>query len=129
MYYISADDIVNIHDAIINDIGGKKGIREPGLLLSIAEKPKAHFGNQDLYPNIYIKAASLYESICNYYVFIDGNKRTSVIAVYRFLYINGYVLVATNKEIEEFTLHITTKKPDLTEIAKWLKNHSKKVQK
>jgi death-on-curing protein len=50
MLYISADDIVTIHDAVINEIGGSFGIREPGLLMSIAEKPKANFNGQELYP-------------------------------------------------------------------------------
>jgi death-on-curing protein len=128
MLYISADDIVIIHDAIINEIGGSFGIREPGLLLSIAEKPKANFNGQELYPDIFIKAAALYEGLCNYHVFIDGNKRTSAIAMYRFLYINGYELTATNKELVQYTLQITTTKPDIVDIAKWIKKHSRKVK-
>ena len=128
MLYISADDIVIIHDAIINEIGGSFGIREPGLLLSIAEKPKGNFSGQELYPDIFIKAAALYEGLCNYHVFIDGNKRTSAIAMYRFLYINGYELTATNKELVQYTLQITTTKPDIVDIAKWIKKHSRKVK-
>jgi death-on-curing protein len=128
MRYISADDIVFIHDVIIIETGGALGVREPGLLLSIAEKPKTRFGTYDLYPDVYVKAASLYESICNYHVFIDGNKRTSAIAMYRFLYINGYELTATNKELVQYTLQITTTKPDIVDIAKWIKKHSRKVK-
>ncbi len=128
MLYISADDIVTIHDAVINEIGGSFGIREPGLLMSIAEKPKANFNGQELYPDIFIKAAALYEGLCNYHVFIDGNKRTSAIAMYRFLYINGYELTATNKELVQYTLQITTTKPDIVDIAKWIKKHSRKVK-
>jgi death on curing protein len=124
--YISANDIVVIHNAIILDIGGALGVREPGLLMSLAEKPKTNIGGKDLYPDIYTKAASLYESICNYHVFIDGNKRTSVIAMYRFLAINGYKLTASNKELVNYTLFIATNKPDLTDIAIWIKKHSLK---
>lgn len=129
MLYISANDIVFIHDAIIRVTGGVIGVREPGLLLSIAEKPKTHFGTHDLYPDIYVKAASLYESICNYHVFIDGNKRTAVIAMYRFLIINGYMLLANNKAVEEYTLYIVNNKPEITEITNWIKKHSRKVKK
>jgi death-on-curing protein len=57
--YLSSDDIVSIHDDILCEIGGLAGIREPGLLASIAEKPKTSFGGQDLYPDILTKAASL----------------------------------------------------------------------
>lgn len=129
MLYISADDIVIIHDAIINEIGGSFGIREPGLLLSIAEKPKANFNGQELYPDIFVKAAALYEGLCNYHVFVDGNKRTAVIAMYRFLIINGYMLLANNKAVEEYTLYIVNNKPEITEITNWIKKHSRKVKK
>ena len=127
MKYIGADNIVVIHDAIVNAIGGSLGVREPGLLLSIAEKPKAGFGGHDLYPDIFTKAAALYEGLCNYHVFIDGNKRTSAIIMYRFLAINGYKLTATNKELEKYTLFIATANPDLVEVAAWINKHSKEV--
>lgn len=127
MIYVTADDIVTIHDAIVYEIGGTLGIREPGLLLSIAEKPKTSFGNRDLYPDVFIKAGAIYEGIVNYHVFVDGNKRTAAIVMYRFLIINGYDLTATNKELENYTLFIATNNPDLADIAIWIKKHSTKV--
>lgn len=127
MKYISANDIVTIHDAIVKDIGGSLGVREPGLLLSIAEKPKASLGNQDLYPDIFTKAATLYESLSNYHVFIDGNKRTAAIVMYRFLSVNGYELTASNKELEDYTLFVATHNPDISDVAIWIKKHSKKI--
>jgi death-on-curing protein len=125
MQYVSPDDIVSIHDEIIKKIGGSLGIREPGMLVSIAEKPKTSFSGNELYPDIFTKAASLYEGICNYHVFIDSNKRTSAIVMYRFLAINGYDLTATNKQLEEYTLFIATSNPDITDVAAWIKAHSK----
>lgn len=129
MNYISANDIVLIHDAIVQEIGGSFGVREPGLLASIAEKPKTSFSGNDLYPDVFTKAAALYEALCNYHVFIDGNKRAAAIVMYRFLAINGYELTAANKELERYTLLIATANPDLAEIAIWIKKHSKKVKK
>ncbi len=129
MQYIGADDIVSIHDDIVNAVGGTLGIREPGLLVSIAEKPKTSFGGKDLYPDIFTKAAVLYEALCNYHVFIDGNKRTALLVTYRFLTINGYDLLATNKQLEEHTLFIVMQKPDISEVAAWVKAHSQKVSK
>ncbi len=61
MKYVNADAIVLIHDTIIKEIGGSLGIREPGMLVSIAEKPKTSFGGEELYPDICSKAAALYE--------------------------------------------------------------------
>ena len=67
--------------------------------------------------------------ILNYHVFIDGNKRTAVLIMYRFLYINGYILVADNQTLLEYTLYIVNNKPDITEVAEWIKKHSRKVTK
>lgn len=125
MQYVSADDIVSIHDHIVEEIGGSLGIREPGMLASVAEKPRTSFGGEELYPDIFTKAASLYEGLCNYHVFMDGNKRTAAIAMYRFLIINGYDLTATNKQLEDYTLSIAENNPDLSDVADWIKKQSK----
>ncbi len=124
MRHLETTDIAAIHDQIIEATGGSLGVREPELLKSIAQKPKASFGGQDLYPNIFAKAAALYEALCNYHVFLDGNKRTAVVSMYRFLVINGYDLTATNQELEEYTLNLATSHPDLAEVAGWIQRHS-----
>ncbi|MCA9350885.1 type II toxin-antitoxin system death-on-curing family toxin [Candidatus Saccharibacteria bacterium] len=126
IHYITANDIVAIHDMVIKEIGGKLGVREPGLLVSIAEKPKTAFGKSELYPDVFTKAAVLYEALCNYHVFIDGNKRTALLVMFRFLHINGYQLIATNEEAVSYTLFIAKKKPELNDIARWINSKSKK---
>lgn len=127
MRYLTADDIVYIHDKIVEEIGGSLGIREFGLLESIVNKPNSGFGGQDLYPTVFDKAATLYEALCNYHVFIDGNKRTAALVAYRFLSINGHELTASNKQLQDYTLYIATHNPDLADVAAWIKKHSKKV--
>jgi death-on-curing protein len=126
MYYLEATEITTIHDQIIDATGGSLGIRESELLESIATKPQASFAGHELYPSLFAKAAALYEALCNYHVFIDGNKRTSAIAMYRFLAINGYELVATNQELEIYTLSIANSHPDLANVAMWVEKHAKK---
>lgn len=126
MHYLEAADIIAIHDQIVEATGGSLGIRESELLESIAMKPQASFAGRELYPSLFAKAAALYEALCNYQVFIDGNKRTSAIAMYRFLAINGYELVATNRELEMYTLSIANSHPELANVAIWIEKHAKK---
>lgn len=128
MKYLEATDITAIHDQIVETTGGSLGVREPELLESIAAKPQASFGGQELYPAVFAKAAALFEALCNYHVYIDGNKRTSAIAMYRFLVINGYDLIATNKELESFTLGMANSHPDLADVAQWIQRKSVKMQ-
>ena len=128
MRYLEAADITAIHDQIVAETGGSLGVREPELLESIAAKPQASFGGQELYPTVFAKAAALYEALCNYHVYIDGNKRTSAIAMYRILATNGYELTASNKELETFTLGMANSHPDLADVAKWIQQNSTKIQ-
>ncbi len=126
MSYLSAEEILAIHFEIIEATGGRHGLREVGLLKSIAEKPKAGAGGREFYPDVFSKAAACFEALVNFHVFVDGNKRTGVVAAARFLFVNGYELACSNKELEEFVLKIAVKKVKIKEIAIWLEKHSKK---
>lgn len=127
MQYLSSDDIVYIHDQIVQQTGGSLGVREPSLLASIASKAQTSFSGTELYPDVFTKAAAVYEALCNYHVFVDGNKRTAVLAADRFLSINGRQLTATNRQIEDYTVFVATRNPDINDVAGWLKEHSRRV--
>ena len=85
MQYLSAADIVGVHDRIIEETGGMLGVREENLLQSIAERPKTSFGGVEQFPKFLPKAAVYLESIATYHVFLDGNKRTALTAAAVFL--------------------------------------------
>ncbi|HEX8947028.1 MAG TPA: type II toxin-antitoxin system death-on-curing family toxin [Candidatus Paceibacterota bacterium] len=124
--YLSAEVILVMHSEVIDATGGSHGVRDAHLLAAIADKPRAAFGGKDLYRGVFKKAAVYLESIVNYHVFVDGNKRTGITACARFLFINGYDLAATNREVEMFVLSIVKKGSDDASIAAWLKTHTKK---
>lgn len=128
MKYLTAEEILVIHSEIIDKTGGLHGIRDAGLLISIIEKPKSKFGGKELYKGIFKKASVYLESLVNYHVFTDGNKRTGAVSAGRFLFINGYELTATNKELESFVMKIAVEKLDLKPIDDWLKRNSKKLK-
>ncbi len=125
--YLKAEDILVLHALVIDQIGGTHGVRDVGLLASIAERPKATFDGKELHIDLFAKAAVLCEGLVNYHVFVDGNKRTGFIALSRFMFINDYKLVATNAEVEKTMIAIAEKKLDLEGIQKWIKNHSEKM--
>lgn len=126
--FVPLEDVIFIHEAIIDTIGGKGGIRDFTLLHSAIVRPQASFGGKDLYPSIFDKAASLFHSLLLNHPFNDGNKRTALASCERFLNINGVEIVTSQKEKIQFTLDIESKKLNLKSIAKWLKNHSKKTK-
>lgn len=122
--YLSAQEILVIHALIVDEIGGTHGLRDLHLLQSLVERPKTSFGGKDMHPSIFAKAAVYLESLSQYHVFVDGNKRTSLVVTARFLELNGYRLVADNTEAERFVLHAAQKKFSLEEITQWLEKNS-----
>ena len=126
MRYLNAQELLVIHSEIIDQTGGLHGVRDIGLLQSIIAKPRGRFGGKELYKGIFLKAAAYLQSLVQYHVFLDGNKRTAVGATARFLFLNRYELKATNKEVESFTLKVAVKKLNLETIASWLKRYTKR---
>lgn len=127
IYYLSLDVVVAIHDEMIELYGGSFGIRDLGLIESAISRPQASFSGQDLYPTIFGKAAALFHSLMFNHAFVDGNKRTTIVATARFLFINGYELEVADEEFVAFPLRVENKHLSIEEIAKWLKEHVKTI--
>ncbi|MEK7129031.1 MAG: type II toxin-antitoxin system death-on-curing family toxin [Patescibacteria group bacterium] len=126
MRYLSAQDILILHALLVDETGGSHGIRDIGLLQSIEHKPKSSFVEKELYPGVFLKAAILLEAIANYHIFVDGNKRTAFVAAAHFLAVNGYEIMATNKDVEKTILSVAEKRLSVEKLSFWLKKNSKK---
>lgn len=100
MKYLTAEEILIIHSEIIDQTGGTHGVRDNNLLASSAERARHSFGGEELFPDVFTKAAAYFHSLAMFHVFIDGNKRTAIASAARFLYMNGYELEVTNRQME-----------------------------
>jgi death on curing protein len=127
--YLTAEQVLFIHARLISETGGEHSVRDLGLLLSALACPQATFDEQDLYPDLFSKAAALMESLIGNHGFLDGNKRTAITSVGLFLRINGYRLTVDNQQLESFTLQCAQHLVPLDQIDIWLKNHSESVSK
>ena len=123
-FYISLEEVLTIHQRMLEVGGGKKGIRDFTLIHSAVERPKATFSGKSLYPTVFLKAAALIQSLIKNHPFEDGNKRTGYFSTMRFLFLNGYDLKAKKGQIINFTLEVDIKKLTIDQIASWLKKHS-----
>lgn len=127
MRYLTAEEILAIHDRLIETIGGSLGVREENLLRSIAERPKTAFGGQEQFPTPFLKAAAYMEAIATYHVFVDGNKRTSITVAQIFLRANGFEILSLSiDESEAFILAVAQRQHKLEIIAAWLEKNYKK---
>ena len=129
MKYLSAEDILAVHDRVVEETGGSLGVREHGLLRSIAERPKTSFDGVEQFPDVFTKAATYLESIATYHVFIDGNKRTALSVAGVFLALNGYKTRFPLEASATFTLETAQRQHTLEEIVAWLKKCSKRGRK
>lgn len=127
MKYLTMKQILAIYDEIVAQTGGTRGIRDIRLLESAVARPQATFEQEDLYPDIFSKAAALGHSIILNHPFIDGNKRTGYMAMRLFLSINGYDVNATLEEKYMFVMEISGKKKKKEAIAQWLKKKIRKI--
>ena len=124
MNYLSAEQILFIHDRVIRETSGAHGVRDLSGLLSAIGRPQATFEGEELYPNILSKAAALIESLIGNHPFVDGNKRTGMVAAGVFLLVNGYRLEAGQQELVDFALAISTREITFTQIAGWFQDHT-----
>lgn len=125
--YLTLEDVLAIHDDQIERYGGSHGVRDLTLLESAIARPQATFGGEDLYPNLFLKAAVIMQGILANHPFIDGNKRTGSVSAARFLFINGYDLIPSNKALVNISRRTEAKKVSLEQLAAWLRQNSKRV--
>ena len=125
--HITLDVVLAIHDDMIDKYGGSRGIRDLSLIQSAIARPQSSFGGDDLYPNIFDKAAALFHSLMFNHAFIDGNKRTTIVSTAHFLSLNGFELDVSQEDFVAFPLLVENKHLSIEKISKWIKNHSNEI--
>lgn len=121
---IFIEDILELHNKSINDFGGSNGTRDIGLLESAIARPFQTFGGEDLYPTIFEKAAALGESLIINHPFVDGNKRTGMLAMAGLLIEHNLYLTAASEDLYNFVINISTGSISFEKIVEWLKNNT-----
>lgn len=122
--YLTKRDLLIAHYTAVSLFGGSIGVKDHKTLDSCLNQPKQQFSGQELYPDLWTKAAAYAYLLCKNHPFIDGNKRTAAIATNTFLALNGYRLSPASGEIERIFLDITQGKLKIADIANWIKNNS-----
>ena len=120
-------DVLILHELSIQSYGGSHGIRDIGLPEGAIARPFQTFGGEDLYPTVYDKAAALGESLIINHPFLDGNKRTGILAVAAFLLESGFEINSSEEELYNFTIDISTGKLKFDDIFLWLKNNTQSL--
>ena len=119
-FTLDIEQVLYIHERIIERAGGKQGIRDFALLHSALERCKATYGGEDLYPTLFHKAAALLHSLVMNHAFLDGNKRTAFAIMTRFLNTNGCQIMASQDEIVQMCVAVDNDGWQINDIILWL---------
>ena len=119
--YLSVDQVLALHQALVGQFGGASGVRDRGSLESAVARPATTFGGEDLYGDLAAKAAALMHSLVLNHPFVDGNKRIGVAAAEFFLERNVSTLDASDEELEQLTLAVAEGRVAVEALAIWFR--------
>ena len=116
--FLSLDEVLAIQERLIERFGGEHGVRDRGLLESALFRPQTGY-----YTHIEEMAAAVFESLLINHAFIDGNKRVAFFATDVFLRLNGWKLVLTADEGEQFIVGMLDTNCSFEKILPWIRMH------
>jgi death on curing protein len=115
--------VLAMHARQLAEHGGGQGIRDEALLDSALQRPisKVDYGD----PDIADLAAAYAYGIAKNHPFIDGNKRTALVASRAFLFRNGYQVVATDEDKLRTFLALASGEITEDALAAWFRSNLK----
>ena len=116
--WIDKQDCLGFHSQLLTRFGGLDGIRDEGLLDSALGRPLQllHYEN----PGIFDLAACYAHGIVKNHPFLDGNKRSGLMAAALFLEINGWIFHPPEEQAVLHTLALAAGEIDAAAFAAWL---------
>jgi death on curing protein len=105
--FLSLEEVLELHDMSIQRYGGDPGLRDRGLLESAVAQPMASFGERFLHPDLFSMAGAYLFHITSNHPFVDGNKRTGLLAALVFLDTNGVTVEHGTDELYELTMQVS----------------------
>ncbi len=116
--WIDRAECLAFHDVLLARFGGLGGIRDEGLLDSALNRPLQLFHYGD--PSLFDLAASYAEGIVKNHPFLDGNKRSGLMASALFLETDGFIFEAPEEEAVLQTLALAAGAIGAAEFSAWL---------
>lgn len=123
MNRLNKQQVLYLHEELIQETGGISGLRDEGLLESALAAPFQTFDGQPLYQSLQQKAARLCCGLVKNHPFLDGNKRIGAHTMLVFLALNGVELDYTQEELSNIILQIAASAAGEKELLDWLINH------
>lgn len=119
--WLTVEMIVAIHDEQLAIHGGPSGIRDVGMLESALNRArnKWEYEKSEL-PEL---AAAYGYGIAKNHPFVDGNKRTSLLAIYTFLGINNVDFLVPEANAAAVILGMAAGEIDELGLTRWIRDN------
>jgi death on curing protein len=111
-FHLSVETVREIHAEALKQFGGLDGVPDENLLASAVLTPQSSFGGRSPYADIVEVAAAYLFYICRNHPFLDGNKRTAMMAAIVFLRLNGIEPKPDSKQWETLILDVAASRLD-----------------
>ena len=120
-FWLTAAMIVAIHDEQLAIHGGSAGLRDNGLLESALDRPRNKWAyEQEALPEL---AAAYGYGIARNHPFVDGNKRTALLAIYTFLGVNDVDFIVPEADAAAIILSLAAGEVSEESLARWIRDN------
>lgn len=115
-----------MHDELIAEHGGAAGLRDPAALDAACARAQQLAAHGDDASSFQL-AAAYGHGIARSHPFVDGNKRTVLMAMYVFLRLNGRRLIAPETETVAVVQDLAAGLLSESDLAQWLQMQAEPV--
>lgn len=119
--FLTVEDVLLLHEEQLARYGGGAGVRDPGALDSAVATPRATFDGQLVHEDPLAMAAAYAFHIAQNQPFVDGNKRTGLVAALVFLDLNGFAVADPDGKLHTAMIDIAEKRLDKGGLAALLR--------
>lgn len=92
MYYLTKEDLLDLHAFAVEQYGGLLGIKSQDRLQTVLNAPRQEMFGAELYPDVCSKGAVMVYLLVKSHPFLGANEATALLALLRFLDLNGAAL-------------------------------------
>jgi death-on-curing protein len=120
-FWLDRQIIVAIHDEKLAIHGGASGLRDDGMLESALDRPRNRWAYESA--ELAELAAAYAFGIARNHPFVDGNKRTSLLALYTFLGVNGIDFVVAEADAAAMILSLAAGEVSAESLTRWIRDN------
>jgi death-on-curing protein len=124
--WLTMQVVLAIHDEQLVIHGGSAGVRDTALLESALGRPQNKWGYESAeLPEL---AAAYGYGIARNHPFVDGNKRTALLAIYTFLGVNGVDFIVPEANAAALILSLAAGEVTEENLARWIRDNWPKAE-